>query len=318
MTDNEDLQAKIAAIAGQINRQKQQSHQFAPNAQYHGAYPHATQTYTGNAYDRGRWAPYKSGRGGQQVPFQNRKLVLKGSNKPTPPSTSGDTTPEPAAVVAGANAPLFMASAAGEGFVKTNNKLMTTAAFRREQKAKQDTTNTHMTVKRPAGHQEDTTRSAKHFKTARQERTLDVNGISFLVKNDGSKLVRISGEHLHSLDGGAMVELSVPDMFTTPQETPKKTTIAGITFHRTKNGNLVRAGVLKMNSRYERMHHTFDGDQDSLLNPSRTTQARMPLCEHYIKNGTNTTQPFPADYATAKSCSDRRRCRLPVSPHVHC
>ena len=71
-----------------------------------------------------------------------------------------------------------------------------------------------------------------------------INGLRFHVLDGGSKLARIRGEgannkrhtHLSSWHIGAADSAST---------TPKQATIGGVTFLRSKNGNLYRSGIVK-------------------------------------------------------------------------
>lgn len=75
-------------------------------------------------------------------------------------------------------------------------------------------------------------------------REIVVDDLRFRVASDGSKLIRILGEQ-----GTACVArtnmLKATDGNANPRSTPKTTKVAGVTFHRSKNGNLIRAGVVK-------------------------------------------------------------------------
>jgi hypothetical protein len=95
MADEAELQAKIVALAGAINRHKQQHQQPQPapasqHAQTQQQYNPAP-SYRGNYQSGGsRWAPFPAprgrGRGGYGAPFQNRTLVnaTTGATPPTP------------------------------------------------------------------------------------------------------------------------------------------------------------------------------------------------------------------------------------------
>ena len=71
-----------------------------------------------------------------------------------------------------------------------------------------------------------------------------INGLRFLVLDGGSKLARIRGEgannkqHPHS----SSRHIGAADSAST---TPKQATIGGVTFLRSKNGNLYRSGIVK-------------------------------------------------------------------------
>jgi hypothetical protein len=99
MADEAELQAKIAALAGAINRHKQQQQPdpAAHPAQNHHSY-NPTPPYRGNHQYNNRWAPFPAtrgrGRGGYGASFQNRTLVnATTGSAPTTPTTPH--TPQP-------------------------------------------------------------------------------------------------------------------------------------------------------------------------------------------------------------------------------
>jgi hypothetical protein len=82
-----------------------------------------------------------------------------------------------------------------------------------------------------------------------------VNDIRFKVAKNGSKLVKVPGEHLSGIwDGQA-----APDVYTecldsrysgdlnAAKATPKTAIVGGVKFYRSKNGNMFRSGVIKAN-----------------------------------------------------------------------
>lgn len=81
-------------------------------------------------------------------------------------------------------------------------------------------------------------------------RDLVINDLRFRIAADGSKLIRIFGESSRSLTLH-LPKLNHPDGSNKDaQTTPKQAKVAGVTFHRSKNGNLYRAGLVKKNLRY--------------------------------------------------------------------
>ena len=94
-----------------------------------------------------------------------------------------------------------------------------------------------------------------HNKAIPTVHELLINGLRFHVLDGGSKLARIRGEsaknkqhvHLSSRHVGAADSASA---------TPKQATIGGVTFLRSKNGNLYRSGIVKAK---KSVHLHFDG-----------------------------------------------------------
>ena len=81
---------------------------------------------------------------------------------------------------------------------------------------------------------------------------INVNGIQFQVAKSGSKLIKVPGETLHKPGAGvelhAHVEhlsLHYPGDLNAARATPKTAMIGGIKFHRSKNGNMFRSGMIK-------------------------------------------------------------------------
>lgn len=71
-----------------------------------------------------------------------------------------------------------------------------------------------------------------------------VNDLRFRVATDGSKLIRMFG--MFRLGSNPDRRLKIADgPRADAQATPKQTKVAGVTFLRSKNGNLYRAGLVK-------------------------------------------------------------------------
>jgi hypothetical protein len=78
---------------------------------------------------------------------------------------------------------------------------------------------------------------------------IQINNLRFRVAADGSKLIRMFGEYT-SVDSFTHFLTCTDDSNTDPGATPKSAKVAGVTFHRSKNGNLYRAGLVKKSLRY--------------------------------------------------------------------
>jgi hypothetical protein len=204
MADDAALQAKIAALAGAINRHKQQ--QPAPAAHHAQSHYHnSAQPYRASQqYSSNRWAPFPAsrgrGRGGYGPSFQNRTLVN---------ATSG--TASPPAIVQ-----------------------------HPPQQHQRDLQNRQENNKLP-----------QHLSTSVASRELVIEGVRFTMKEDGSKLIRVTGErrtgHCTIAQGGLLND-SEPS--ATSPRTPKKAVVAGVEFFRTKNGNLLRSAKINAASKY--------------------------------------------------------------------
>jgi hypothetical protein len=241
MADDAALQAKIAALAGAINRHKQQQPEPVANlAHPQHAYNNTGQPYRGNLQTSNhRWAPFPStrgrgrGRGGYGPAFQNRTLVnaTTTSAPPTPTTTNGTL-----------------------------------------QQQQQDWQN-----------REEKSKLAHHFNKPGVNRELVIEGVRFTMKEDGSKLIRVTGEHWNTnvIDGiGRILNCTEPS--ATSPRTPKKAVVAGVEFFRTKNGNLLRSATINVAAKYA----GYDMEAaDYCWQHHRPTPKPAAQCEHFIKNG---------------------------------
>ncbi|KAK8203858.1 CCCH zinc finger protein [Phyllosticta capitalensis] len=237
MSEDRELQAKIAALSGKINLAKQREQTGQGQQPSYG-------------YGRGsaNWAPYRGtpygaprGRGGKV--FNNRTLVLNSSGpraQSSAPSTPNATTPNAEATPS--------PRADGNGWVVKRDRHMQlinpaiydkvsqqrakdmeqTAEQRRQQRSLRERAklNKHF----QASAMPVTTNAGIHTQTpstASQSYEIDVEGVRFRVADGGSKLIRVSTDP------------------NTARVTPKHAKIGGVTFLRSKNGNLYRAGIVK-------------------------------------------------------------------------
>ncbi|KAK0322881.1 hypothetical protein LTR54_003098 [Friedmanniomyces endolithicus] len=261
MPDNAELQAKIAAVTGKIKQHKH--HPFfqptPPPRAYHDQ-PHSAQPHRVDS----RWSPYnRGGRGGFQPAHKNRTLVLSGSSA-TPTPARG--TP----LVATASSPLV--SARG-----TNHQLMTKDTYEREQKQRIEQEGQHRVAKSLKRNTQDQHRILSHLNStgAAVSREIAIDGIRFRLAGDGSKLTRVH------------------DIATDNVRTPKKTTIAGVDFYRTKHDNLIRASALKASARYWTTPHYGKFELDSPSTCVRPTANKLQ-CENFTKHGTSLSSSYRA------------------------
>jgi len=91
--------------------------------------------------------------------------------------------------------------------------------------------------------------SQPHSSTGNYE--INVQGIQFQVVKDGSKLVKVPGEPSNKSRGCNIAEpiseLNLSDLgdSNAAKATPKVAMVGGVKFHRSKNGNMFRAGIIK-------------------------------------------------------------------------
>jgi hypothetical protein len=264
MDDEAALHAKIAALKGQINEHKQTS-----------AHPYPYQGFQHSQSTRGshRWGPYpRGGRGGFAKPHKNRTLVVSGAQNGTIASPGGDTT---------GSIDNVALPPAKHAFISTRgakvNQLMTRDVFAREQKQRQEFQETHPTFKRPKPNRGPSGDAQVAKPTPRH---LEIDGIRFQLKDDGSKLIRVPGQSpLHDKACNGLKHL---DTENAGKETPKKAKIAEVEFFRTKNGNLIRVAAQNSDHRYcqERVAPIYV--QDSPFYPYRPARrAPKAQCENF-------------------------------------
>lgn len=225
-----------------------------------------------------------------RVPM-NRTLVLK-----------APTTPSPASEPVTPNNELAMATtAAPDGFVATRrpgmNQLINRDAYDREQKQKRDDqSRTRVAKKQKIDHDERS--KLTQYTSAHGNREVIVEGIRFQLREDGSKLIRISGEPAHSIYCGRANPLTSADNDSS-KETPRSIRIADVDFFRTKNGNLVRANALKEAKRYHLAKRSNKRDKNShYFNGKPQNRTKPVQCEHFSKHGTHTPRDRRLDLCT--------------------
>jgi len=303
MTDNAELQAKIAAVTGKIKQHKH--HPFfqptPPPRAYHDQ-PHSAQPHRVDS----RWSPYnRGGRGGFQPAHKNRTLVLSDSSA-TPTPARG------APVVATASSPLV--SARG-----TNHQLMTKDTYEREQKQRIEQEGQRRVAKSLKRNTQDQHRILSHLNStgAAVSREIAIDGIRFRLAGDGSKLTRVHGKYMLRCGRVKWGSLRGTDIATDNVQTPKKTTIAGVDFYRTKHDNLIRASALKASARYWTTPHSGKFELDSPSTCVRPTANKLQ-CENFTKHGTSLSSPYRAGllerpyHGTTEIAPG-----LPVSPPMH-
>lgn len=248
MADNRELEAKIAALAGRINLHKQQEQ-----------IPHHGQIFSSPGYGRGRggpsWAPhhgtpygYPRGRAGKSVPPAHRHRTLVINSVPPPAQetkvTCKETISAPEVIDTPGSTPTWVSKR------DRHMQLINTSVY--DQLSQQRARSMAATLEQKQ-HERDLREKAKlskHFQNTSTQyyrsaagntqvhgdskvHEIQIDGIRFQVTDGGSKLIRVSGD-------------SNP-----AHATPKQAKIGGVTFFRSKNGNLYRAGLIKAKKRHE-------------------------------------------------------------------
>ncbi|EGX92068.1 CCCH zinc finger protein [Cordyceps militaris CM01] len=211
-----ELLDRISALAGQINRHKNQRAGFQPS-QSSRDYRHQNIHYRGNAY-RGRG--YRVGR--PPAVHRHRTLTLNAQ-----PSSSESTPSTPVSSTDNA-----------QWVSKTDRHKQLINASIYQQQAQSRAQAMEETRQRNLTQQKSSERSRfnnflQHTYNAQKQAQAEISigNIRFLVRDGGKKLVRAA-------DNSSDAPL-----------TPKSTIVAGVRFHRTKTGNLVANRVIKEHRR---------------------------------------------------------------------
>ncbi|PYH97827.1 hypothetical protein BO71DRAFT_416741 [Aspergillus ellipticus CBS 707.79] len=256
MTEDQDLMAKISQLAGQINRHKTERSHTAP---LYSSEISTGQHVSRHVPSRGRgWAPYGGrhyARGRHVAPHRHRTLIL---NNTASPGTPGSTTPAGATTETDGEA---RSATPNEWVVKRDRhmQLINTSIYDQETQARtkameesrkaKSQKKAHVEQARVLNYARGFGRAYPAAFTAPQvaepsaEYQVLVNDIPFRVSRGGSKLIRVSG----ACAGDFLVKragLPVLDDPNTANNTPKRVTVAGVTFVRSKNGNLHRLGAV--------------------------------------------------------------------------
>ncbi|PPJ59640.1 hypothetical protein CBER1_01166 [Cercospora berteroae] len=220
MSEDEVLQARIAALAGQINKHRQQPPR--QGLTQHSPFTHGAAQFVRGAH---RWSPYSPGaRPLIPHPVKNRTLVLGGASNDPSSTRVNDVTPRPIDPSVAASGH-FVTSQMGN-----RSQLMTKETYEREQRQRQEYKDKR--AGNAAFFTPQQTRNAQQdIPSAPATRVLEFDGIQFELQPHGDKLVRLA------------------DPATADKQTPRKVTIADVDFLRTKSGNLIRAMPTQDNTR---------------------------------------------------------------------
>ncbi|KAL1297586.1 hypothetical protein AAFC00_006149 [Neodothiora populina] len=234
MSEEAALQARIAALAGRINQQKQSDGSAPTNAySYSGGHRAAQNRWTPYAQSHSPY-PSRGGDGAYQRPsysaHRNKTLVV--NNAAGPPSKTDDSHVTPAADSPG------WVSRRDRGHMQLINTNVYDQKMQQKQMDMEETAKQKQRLRneqeknKVIRHVHGTTTAQPNSAAAATPRDIVINDLKFRVSTDGSKLIRV-------FDG------SNKDA----QSTPKQAKVAGVTFHRSKHGNLYRAGLVKSSMR---------------------------------------------------------------------
>lgn len=267
---------------------------------------------------RAGWAPYRGrpyGRGRPAAPVRHRTLVLNNGNSGNSTSSTPGQTNENLRE---------SRSATPNGWVAKRDRhmqLINSAIYDKEAQARakaMEQTRKAKAEKKARIEQAKVLRYAQGF--GRPHHTTSVapqvsatsqpqgeyqvylNDIPFRIAKGGSKLVRVSGGN--SFCAAAVTRTGLPfvDDPNTANITPKKVTVAGVTFVRSKNGNLHRLGAVT--SKRWCLRHLFNSGKNSQFYRKPTAvKKRNELCKRFTSTGTSTSPiRLPLLYRSFASC----------------
>lgn len=318
MSEDAALMARIAALAGRINQQRQ------------GADPStASLPSPNNRHSSPRWEPY--GQRPQRPspahpPHRHRTLVVNNTT-PNKKDAAGAHPTESHGIK-----PPGWVSTRDRGHLQLTNTAVYGQRAQEKQKAIEETARAKLQrrnekqKKAVLHHVQQAQRSVAATVDVDAPRVMLVGGLAFHVAPDGSKLIRVPGERRMMTHIGAD-HLKLADGANKAQSTPKQVKIAGVLFHRSKTGNLLRSGLVKR-QRYRTSPRESRSGQLTSVRRQEKTKKSTKLCPSFTSTGIDTFQthlpgignsPIPSYLgkcarqhlltALAGSCVHGDRCR---------
>ncbi|KAI0109515.1 hypothetical protein GGR51DRAFT_511806 [Nemania sp. FL0031] len=226
--EEQELRDKIAKLANRINRHKEaQSNggSYSPDyststrgGSYHRSAPYPQHTYRGG---RGRFTPT----------YRNRTLVLNGGAQSTA-SGQENQPPNP-------TTPSWV--------TRTDRHLQLINRDVYERDSQQRTQAIEQTLKQKQ-YNKDRREKAQFFRNMQQAGGDSATAFSNSSKPVSRYEVEVDGVRFHVTQQGSKL-VKAPDDLNPPTATPKVAVLFGVKFHRTKNGNLVRHGIVQAQRR---------------------------------------------------------------------
>ncbi|KAJ2991471.1 hypothetical protein NUW58_g2496 [Xylaria curta] len=225
--EEQELRDRINKLANRISRHKEAQHNSTSHGPdsfsgsrgpYHRSAPYPQQAYRGG---RGRFAPT----------YRNRTLVLNGAVQ-SATSSHENQPPDP-------TTPSWV--------TKTDRHLQLINRDVYERETQQRTQAIEQTLKQKQ-HEKDRREKAQFFRNMQK-----AGGNSLTASSNSSKPVsryevEVDGVRFHVTQQGSKL-VKAPDDLNPPTATPKVASLFGVKFHRTKNGNLVRHGIVQAQRR---------------------------------------------------------------------
>ncbi|KAI3332262.1 hypothetical protein HD806DRAFT_187183 [Xylariaceae sp. AK1471] len=212
---------------GRINRHKETQHASTNHASNYSA------SSRGSYHRSAPYPPpaYRGGRGRPAPTYRNRTLVLNGATQPT---TSNEETQHPDPTT-----PSWV--------TKTDRHLQLINRDIYERETQQRAQAIEQTLKHKRLHK-DHREKAQFFKNMQQAGAGSLVTTSNSSKPVSRYEVEVEGVRFHVTQQGSKL-VKAPDDLNPPTATPKVASLFGVKFHRTKNGNLVRHGVVQAQRR---------------------------------------------------------------------
>ncbi|KAL4925489.1 CCCH zinc finger protein [Aspergillus undulatus] len=259
MTEDQDLMAKIGQLAGQINRFKNGNGQTqSPQDEGIHTGPHVSRHTSYRV--RPGWAPYRGrpygrGRGRGAAPHRHRTLVLNNSATPASQSatpsdgvamdtdeTSRSATPNAWVTKHARHMQLINSAVYDKEAQKRVKALEETRKAKAQKKAQAEQAKV-LQFAQGAARQFSTPQVSVPGGSSGEYQIL-LNHIPFRVSRGGGKLIRVSSASPAHSALGERASLQSLDDPNTANTTPKRVKVAGVTFVRSKNGNLHRLGAV--------------------------------------------------------------------------
>ncbi len=250
--EDQEIMARIGQLAGQINRKKNEQAGFVPAPSHYHPYRRMSAAPSNEGRDsgvdnfgtkdsnryRGGYAPR-----GRPPTHRHRTLILNGASPQIPSDDSGSV---PGAV--------------NNSWVTRTDRhlqLINTSVYEKETQARTRAIEQTRRQKQTARDERERSKLLNHLNhvmdnargngtTNTGKHELDIQGIRFLVVNNGGKLVKLPGssQSPSSTLRSNGAHPSAGDS-NSPKATPKMAIVGGVRFYRSKNGNLYRHGIVK-------------------------------------------------------------------------
>ncbi|KAL8993120.1 MAG: hypothetical protein Q9169_006587 [Polycauliona sp. 2 TL-2023] len=285
MSEDQELLARIGQLAGHINLHKTQpsSSETTAHEQPSPKFPPSSVSRGHTAWKPPRPAPYQTTQGqnrGAYRPYsRNRSLVVNNGTVSRPSPSSSESPVSASTSESPQTAPAYVTTT-GRHKQYINAAVLSKVTEQRKraiEETQQQKAQNRNQWERQRMHQYVMALDAEQNQSVAQEspsrrgtvHEINIDGLRFQVLKDGAKLVRIFGEGTH----GKVAQFGGPlrviiDPIDTSRPTPKRTNVQGVTFVRSKQGNLYRSGVVRASKKTDK------------------AKKNTSLCKSFTKTGT--------------------------------